>query len=137
MSDFPFLDATPTATAADLPMFREYAWNFEQNCFELDKNGEMILLEGNAAIKQWIYKAFRTERFSYLAYSWSYGFDGKRLIGAVMSVGERRSEFRRGIIECLMVNPYIKSVDAVEFTESGTNLSVDVTLTTIYGKLAV
>lgn len=138
-AEFPFTGAVQNATAQSLPLFKEYAWDFENNCFIYDGNGNHILLEGNEAIKTWIIKAMRTDRFSYLAYSWRFGFEGKRLIGKVIGVKERRSELRREIIECLMVNPYIKSIDNIEFseTDNGRNLEISIHLTTIYGKMTL
>lgn len=138
-SEFPFVNSTKTATAESLPMFREYAWDFDENHFILDGNGNMILLEGNDALKVWIVKALRTERFSYLAYTWNFGFSGKQLIGKVISVGERRSELRREIIETLMVNPWIKAINSINFTETfnGKDLAIDIDIESVYGKLSL
>ena len=97
------------------------------------------MLEGNEALKIWIIKALKTERFMYLAYSWRYGADLKKFIGRVLGVQERRSELRREITECLLVNAYIKSIEKMEFveTENGKDLQINITLTTIYGKMTV
>lgn len=137
--EFPFLTGTRVESAQALPLFKEYAWDFDNNCFLHDGNGNMILLEGNEAIKIWILKAMKTDRFAYLAYTWRYGFEGKKFIGKVISVGERRSELRRGIIECLMINPYIRSIDKIEFVETsnGRQLEINIELTTIYGKMTL
>lgn len=138
---FPFIGSTVTVSDAtdDLPTFKEYAWDFDNDCFKYDEYGGHILLTKNDALEVWIYKALMTERFSYLAYSWQYGIELKPFIGKVMGVQERKSELRRVIVECLMVNPYIKSIDKVEFEEEnrGNTLTVKLTLTTIYGELVV
>lgn len=78
-----------------------------------------------------------TERFRYLAYSWQYGLEVRPYIGKVMGVQERYSEMKRIIIECLMVNPYIKSIDRIDFTAEREKLTVDIGLTTIYGEVSV
>ena len=137
-SEFPFVNSATTATAESLPMFREYAWDFDENHFIFDGNGNMILLEGNDALKVWIVKALRTERFSFLAYTWRYGMEMHKFIGKIMGVKERRSELRRMLTECIMVNPYIKSIDEISFTETnnGKDLAINIYLTTIYGKMA-
>ena len=44
---------------------------------------------------------------------------------------------KRIIIECLMVNPYIKSIDRIDFTAEREKLTVDIGLTTIYGEVSV
>lgn len=138
-SEFPFIGAMADAAMADLPLFQEYAWDFERDCFLYDVNGRHILLTGNSALEVWIYKALKTERFEYLAYSWQYGIELKPFIGKVMGVQERYSELRRVITECLMVNPYIRSIDSFSITpENRAELvRVHITLTTVYGEVAI
>ena len=140
MSDeFPFLGTTQALNTSTLPLFKTYAWNFDNDDFIFDEYGNHILLEGNDALKVWILKALKTERFAHLAYSWKYGTNHKRFIGKVMGVGERKSELRREITEALMVNPYVKSINKVEFVEEKHNRKVlmNIELTTIYGKLSL
>ena len=139
MSDeFPFLNTVRPNDTSSLPLFKTYAFDFDKNDF-IYENDKHILLEGNDALKVWIIKALKTERFAFLAYSWKYGTNHKRFIGKVMSVGERKSELRREIIECLVVNPYIRSVNKVEFVEEKLNREVylNIELTTIYGTLTL
>ena len=138
MSDeFPFTGSNKPIEEKDLPLYKEYAWNFEVDKFIYDNTGNHVLVEGNEAIKVWIYKALKTERFRYTAYSWQYGIELKKFIGKVMSVGERISEFKRAIIECLMVNPYIKSIDSITITQEKTKLICKINLTTVYGELII
>ena len=135
-SEFPFIGAMRDIVAGDLPLFQEYAWDFERDCFLYDVNGRHILLTGNPALEVWVYKALKTERFEYLAYSWQYGIELKPFIGKVMGVQERYSELRRVITECLMVNPYIRSIDSFSITpENRAELvRLHITLTTVYGE---
>ena len=138
-SEFPFIGAMRDAATGDLPLFQEYAWDFERDSFLYDVNGRHILLLGNPALEVWIYKALKTERFEYLAYSWQYGIELKPFIGKVMGVQERYSELRRVITECLMVNPYIKSIDSFSIApENRAELvRLHITLTTVYGEVAI
>ena len=138
-SEFPFIGAMRDAATADLPLFREYVWDFERDRFLYDVNGRHILLSGNPALEVWIYKALKTERFEYLAYSWQYGIELKPFIGKVMGVQERYSELRRVITECLMVNPYIKSIDSFSITSENRAelVRVHITLTTVYGEVEI
>lgn len=138
-SEFPFIGAMRDIVVGDLPLFQEYAWDFERDCFLYDVNGRHILLTGNPALEVWVYKALKTERFEYLAYSWQYGIELKPFIGKVMGVQERYSELRRVITECLMVNPYIRSIDSFSITpENRAGLvRVHITLTTVYGEVAI
>lgn len=138
-SEFPFIGAMRDIVAGDLPLFQEYAWDFERDCFLYDVNGRHILLTRNPALEVWIYKALKTERFEYLVYSWQYGIELKPFIGKVMGVQERYSELRRVITECLMVNPYIRSIDSFSTTPENRAelIRVHITLTTVYGEVEI
>ena len=56
-----------------------------------------------------------------------------------MGVDERYSELRRVITECLMVNPYIKSIDSFTLAPEnhGELVRVRITLTTVYGEVEI
>ncbi|WP_289052254.1 DUF2634 domain-containing protein [uncultured Mitsuokella sp.] len=139
-TEFPFIGSSATENMTDdLPLFREYAWDFEQDKFRYDGNGNHILLTGNDALEVWICKALKTERFDYLAYSWQYGIELKPFIGKVMSVQERYSELKRSCTECLMVNPYIKSIDSftIEQQKNGETAQLTIELTTVYGEMSI
>ena len=137
--EFPFVGSARDTVGNDLPLFEEYAWDFERDRFLYDANGWHILLTGNPALEVWIYKALKTERFEYLAYSWQYGIELKPFIGKVMGVDERYSELRRVITECLMVNPYIRSIDSFSITPENRAelIRVHITLTTVYGEVEI
>lgn len=139
MSDeYPFTGTSAeTDYEENLSVPLELDYDFEKHDFKYDGNGQHIIVSGNDALKIWIYKALMTERFRYLAYSWQYGLEVRPYIGKVMGVQERYSEMKRIIIECLMVNPYIKSIDSIKFTAEREKLTVDISLTTIYGEVSV
>lgn len=136
-SEFPFVGSTTIVEDDELPLLKEYAWNFETDKFIYDDSGNHVIVEGNEALKVWIYKALKTERYDYLAYSWQYGIELKPFIGKVMGVHERFSELKRVITECLMVNPYIVSIDSFEFSEEqhGETVTIKMSLTSIYGEV--
>lgn len=138
-NEFPFIGAEITTVETELPVFKQPAWDFENDRFLYDGNGRHIIVTENEAMKVWIYKALKTERFSYLAYSWQYGIELHPFVGKVMGVQERYSELKRVIVECLMVNPYIVSIDSVTFeaTEHGNDVTTTVVLTTVYGEMSV
>lgn len=136
--EFPFAGTTAAQTYTnDLPMPKEFAWDFEKDVFIYDKNGNHIIVEGNDAIEIWVYKALQTEHFQYLAYSWQYGIELRPFIGKVMDVKQRYSEIKRIIIECLMVNPYIISIDNVNIEHEGDRVNILIHLTTIYGEVNI
>lgn len=139
MAEYPFAAVAPTKTKEALPLFKEYAWDFDQDCFIYDNNGSHILLVGNDALKVWCYKALKTERFMYLAYSKRFGIELYPFMAKIMSVLQRKSELRRMITEALMVNPYISSIDSITFEEENRNeeMEIQIVLTTIYGELVL
>jgi len=138
-AEFPFIGADVIVTESELPTFRQPAWDFNEDKFVFDGNGRHVIVTENKAIEVWIYKALKTERFSYLAYSWQYGIELHPFIGKVMGVQERYSELKRVIVECLMVNPYIVSIDSVDFAEAehGKDVTTTIKLTTVYGEMSV
>ena len=139
MAEYPFAAVQTTPTEEPLPLFKEYAWDFENDCFIYDKNNKHILYEGNEALKVWCYKALKTERFMYLAYTQGYGIEIYPFMAKVMGVQQRKSELKRMITECLMVNPYIKSIDSIIFEESNRNedMMIHIVMTTLYGVLII
>ncbi len=139
MAEYLFANAATTSTASELPLFKEYAWDFDNDCFIYDSNGNHILLEGNEAIKVWCYKALKTERFMYLAYTHGFGIELYPFMAKVMGIMQRKSELKRIVTEALMVNPYIVSVDSISFDENNRNEEMDIriAMTTVYGELVI
>ena len=125
MSIFPFIspEILENGQISELPMFREYAYDFENN----------YLVEGNEALRIWIFKALTTERFRYTAYDSAFGSEIHTLIGSSSHSDIVKSELKRFIIEALMVNPYISEISDFTFTQAKSGLQVEFTCTTIYG----
>ena len=70
---FPFFgDTVTTETEEEFPLYREVAWDFKNNIPVVEK-GDFKIVTGKEAIKTWIYKTLKTERFRYEIYSWDYG----------------------------------------------------------------
>lgn len=134
MSIFPFITPEiPEERSSELPMFREYAYDFGNNCL-LTRNGNTYLVEGNAALRIWIYKALTTERYRYLAYSRRFGSEIDTLTGQSANTQVIYSEVKRFIIEALMVNPYIKELSNFRFEKNGGSMTAEFDCTTVYGK---
>lgn len=134
MSIFPFIDPNALSASQDsaLPMFREYAYDYENNRLLL-RDGQTYLVEGNEALRIWIFKALDTERFRYTAYDSDYGNETDTLIGKINS-SVILPELKRFIIEALMVNPYIEELSNFQFEQSGSGVLVEFDCTTVYGK---
>ena len=90
------------------------------------------IVEGNEAIKIWIYKALQTPRYQYEIYSWDYGSELLSLIGKAYTKGLTQSEASRYIKEALLINPYILDVNVISTSFDGDVLSASVRVKTIY-----
>lgn len=135
MSIFPFIDpdALNAGQSGELPMFREYAYDYENNRLLL-RDGQTYLVEGNEALRIWIFKALSTERFRYAAYDSDFGNEAHTLIGGPVSSDISKSELKRFIIEALMVNPYIEELSNFQFAPSRSGMTVEFDCATVYGE---
>lgn len=135
---FPFIDMEPIEEnqSEDLELYKEIAWDFENN-IPLIKDGDFIILEGNEALKVWIFKAIHINRYEYIIYTWDYGNELESLIGKGYSKELIYAESKRYLEECLLVNEYIKSVEGIEVEFKERALSLNFRVVTVYGELEV
>ena len=124
--------ADSPAAANSLPLFKEYAYDFANNCLLL-KDGQTYLVDGNEALRIWIFKALSCERFRYTAYDAAFGSEIDTLPGLALNQAVLQAEIKRFITEALMVNPYIVKLDNFKFERSLSGLKVDFEVKTIYG----
>lgn len=139
-ANFAFIPSTLTEqteiqTAADLPVFKELAFDFETEQLKT-KGGQYFYVEKNEAIKIWIWKALNASRFSYLAYSTNYGNEINTLIGRYLAKQLLYSELKRLIEEALLCNPYITSLTEFEVEQKGSQVYCTFSVNTIYGSVA-
>lgn len=136
MSIFPFINTkvdTDQVTADELPIFKEFAYDFQNNCLLRNDAGIPYLIERNEALKVWIYKALLTERFQYVAYDTDFGSEISTLVGQNYNTDITNSELKRMIIETLMCNPYLEELKNWEFEAQRSGVQVRFDVTTIYG----
>jgi len=136
MSIFPFIDSSQgtESEVAELPVLKEYAYDFTNNELLLNEKGCTYMVEKNEALRIWIFKALMTERFSYVAYSHLFGSEyQEQLIGHVMNSQVMQLELQRYITEALMVNPYIERLENFRFVNLDNGLSVTFECTSVYG----
>ena len=137
MSLFPFISNTDEVKVDNsFPLYKEVAWDFEKDT-PIIQNGDFKIVEGNNAIKVWIYKALLTPRYSYSIYSWNYGSELMDLIGKAYTPSLTKEEAKRYIKEALLINPYILEVTVVDTSFNNGLLSADIKLLTIYGESEV
>lgn len=122
---------------AELPLFREYAWDFGNNDFYY-KDGNPIILEGLDALQIWIYKTLKTERYRYLAYSWEYGIElEETIISSRTSDRVDQTEIERYVGEALGVSQYISEIRDFEANKASSKLLISFTAVTVYGEVDI
>ena len=137
MSLFPFVTYKEDIVKNNsFPLYREIAWDFKGNA-PIIQNGDFKIVEGNEAIKVWVYKALLTPRYNYSIYSWNYGSELMDLIGKAYTPSLTKEEAKRYIKEALLINPYILEVTVIDTDFKNDLLSADIKITTIYGESEV
>ena len=140
------MEATDEATAAsELPYLEEYAWDFEHDRFRYDANGNHIIVTETEAVKVWVYKCLKCERFLYNAYRHgiyndrcNYGVWLEKYIGKNPNNEKTASAVRKEIREGILANPYIVSIDYLEIASlKGDTLILNMGLTSVYGSLEI
>lgn len=132
MSLFPFISSTDEVKVNNtFPVYKEIAWDFKNNIPILE-NGDFKIVEGNNAIKVWVYKAILTPRYNYSIYTWDYGSELLDLIGKAYTPSLTKEEAKRLIKEALEINPYILEVEITDISFKDSLLSATVKVKTIY-----
>lgn len=113
---------------ADLPTKTYY--------MDLDRNRIRNLTDGQAAMKQAIFKILQTERYDYnKIYSDNYGVELDDLYG--MPVSYCVPEIQRRITEALTWDERISRVSNFSFETKGRVISVSFTAYTVFGSVAI
>jgi len=135
---FPFFGDTAVEgfAAESLPLYTEVAWDFKENIPIVEK-GDFKIVTGNEAIKTWVYKAMKTERFRYLIYTWHFGSELENLIGQNYTPNLTKAETIRCVKEALLINPYITNISNAEVSFEKGELTFHGKIETIYGELEV
>lgn len=118
----------------DLPVFNEYAWDFDRDSFILNDDGSHKIVTENEAIKVWVWHVLRCERYIHLAYYDDYGIELEKFIGTGPNDNQRSAELFRYIKEALLVNPYIKNVTALSVEQVHKKITMTLKLATVYGE---
>ena len=133
-----FLNKNTEKEKKELPLFKEYAINFDTS--EPSENGaRLVELTGNEALKVWIFKALKTKRNFYEIHSDSYGNDLDVHIGTVYQESIKNALIISEIKDCLLVNPYILDCYNFEldYNSDDNHLKVSFNVLTVYGESEV
>lgn len=140
-NNFAFIPTTLTETpqnsfeGEELPIFKELAYDFETGQL-LTHGGHYYEVEKNEALKVWIWKALKSSRYTYLAFSSNYGNELYTLIGRYLEKELLHSEIKRIIEETLLCNPYIISITNFKCEQKGSKVECEFEVNTIYGTVA-
>lgn len=92
-----------------------FLYDFAKGDF-IYRNGAPIKVTGIAALKVWIEKIIRTEKFKWGIYKdVDLGPQLEDLIGSNFPSGFIQSEIKREISDALLVNPYIDSIEDLTY----------------------
>lgn len=130
-----FLNETETQES-ELPLFKEMAIDFETG-EPIIKNNEVVTLEGSEALKVWIWKVLKTERYKYKAYTDNYGNELKEQLGTIYDKTIKDAILENEIRECLGVNPYIIRLHSfsIETSEGMQHPYIYFSVDTVYGTI--
>ena len=133
MGVIPFINTETAEQTASLPLFKEYAYDFETRSLKL-RDGKTYLAEGNEALRTWIYFALTTARYRYTAYDAAYGSEIHTLTGDSLGDGITQLELERYITEALMCNPYIEELSEFDFVLLRDGIQASFRCRTVYGE---
>ena len=121
----------------EMPTFKEYAIDFKTGEYIKDENNDIKVLEKNEALKVWIFKALKTERFRYTdVHSDNYGSELETNIGTVYQKSVKDALMINQIRDTLLVNPYITECYNFEISNEDEYVpQITFNVRTIYGEL--
>lgn len=106
----------------------------KNHCMNIERNIISGYCDGLDAMRQVIYKILNTERYQHIIYSWNYGVELLDLFGEPITYVA--PEFQRRIVEALVQDDRIISVDNFEFDISEKRtMNATFTVHTIYGDI--
>lgn len=123
----------------ELPLLKEYSWEFNSDRFILE-NGKFIIVEGIEALKIRVYKKLKTpkDRKNFMMiYSKNYGcsFDDDLLNKGFTE--ENKSKTIAVLRECIVDNKYIKDMSVPSISLIGSVLNLSIKINTVYGETTV
>ena len=121
----------------EMPIFKEYAIDFKTGEYIKDENNDIKVLEKNKALKVWIFKALKTERFRYAdVHSDNYGSELETNIGTIYQKSVKDALMINQIRDTLLVNPYILECYNFDISNEDEYVpQITFNVKTVYGKL--
>lgn len=131
-----FLEKAETEVE-EMPTFKEYAIDFKTGKYIKDENNDIKVLEKNEALKVWIFKALKTERFRYTdVHSDNYGSELETNIGTIYQKSVKDALMINQIRDTLLVNPYILECYNFDISNEDEYVpQITFNVKTVYGEL--
>jgi hypothetical protein len=128
------LELNTDQIAEDLPKIgKSFLFDFEKGEFVL-REGKPVVVEGIEALKVWITKAIKTEKYRFKIYDdTNYGTTLEGLIGTKLPRQFIESEVKREVISSLTTHPYIQDIVNWEFIRDGTFMRIKFKVVTVEG----
>ena len=131
-----FLEKAETEVE-EMLTFKEYAIDFKTGEYIKDENNDIKVLEKNEALKVWIFKALKTERFRYTdVHSDNYGSELETNIGTIYQKSVKDALIINQIRDTLLVNPYILECYNFDISNEDEYVpQITFNVKTVYGEL--
>lgn len=116
---------------------KSFLFDFELGDFVLF-DGKTQTTEGEKALRVWIKKSLKTEKFKYKIYEIiddTYGIETNEFIHSDYPTGIIYAGIQSSITEMLTTHPDINAVISFEFTRDKQNLSVSFIVSSVYGTI--
>lgn len=135
--DFNIFLKKAEAEVEEMPTFKEYAIDFKTGEYIKDENNDIKVLEKNEALKVWIFKALKTERFRYTdVHSDNYGSELETNIGTIYQKSVKDALMINQIRDTLLVNPYILECYNFDISNEDEYVpQITFNVKTVYGEL--
>lgn len=121
----------------DIPTIgKSFLFDFKKGEFVM-KDGKLVILEGIEALKMWITKVIRTEKFRFRIYE-NTGFEDDEQYGVLLEdlIGSSfdrefiEAEIEREVTEALLLHEFIISVDEWQFERNSKKMTITFAVTT-------
>lgn len=137
---FPFLksfDFESDEDSVEKPLFTDVKWDCENNCAVIGDDGSPVIVTGREALIGWIDRTLKTIRYLEPFYTDEYGCEAHRLVGMPWQRETILAEAKRLVTDCLETNEYIESVEIKDLKFTGSKLSIECAVESIYGTISV
>lgn len=130
-----FLEKSETEIE-EMPIFKEYVIDFKTGEY-IKEGNDIKVLEENEALKVWIFKALKTERFRYTdVHSDEYGSELQNNIGTIYHKTVKDALMINQIRDTLLVNPYITECYNFDISNKDEYVpQITFNVKTVYGEL--